>query len=252
MKGGEPFFFPGNRTGCLLVHGFTGAPNEMRALGEHLAHDGFTVLGIRLHGHGTRIEDLIRSREQDWIASVEDGFRLLEGCCDHIFVLGLSMGGVLALHAGAHLPAAGIIAMSAPHHTPNPFVPPLRPFLPLLSRVWRYAGKGSSDLRDEEAHKTHIDYHAHPVRAVAEFEDLVRQMRAALPGLKVPVLLIQSRADETVPAEHALQIQAALGSADNSIVWLENSGHVVTRDIEQEIVFKAAETFIMRIVKDIS
>lgn len=251
MEGGEAFFAQGNNTGCLLVHGFTGAPNEMRELGEHLARADFTVLGIRLHGHGTRIGDLVRSREQDWIAGVEDGFRLLEGCCDHIFVLGISMGGVLALHAGAHLPAAGIIAMSTPHHTPNPFVPPLRPFLPLLSCVWRYAGKGS-DLQDEEARKTHVDYHAHPVRAVAEFEDLVRQMRAALPALKVPVLLIQSRADEIVPAEHALQIQAALGSADNSIVWLENSGHMVTRDIEQDTVFKAAETFIMRIVKDIS
>ncbi|MBE9479637.1 MAG: carboxylesterase, partial [Chloroflexi bacterium] len=39
---GEPFFYPGNAVGCLLVHGFPGAPEEMRWLGEHLAKQGYT------------------------------------------------------------------------------------------------------------------------------------------------------------------------------------------------------------------
>jgi len=41
----EPFFLPGNRVGCLLVHGFTGAPKEMRWMGEFLNQQGYTVLG---------------------------------------------------------------------------------------------------------------------------------------------------------------------------------------------------------------
>jgi carboxylesterase len=48
IKTTEPFFFPGNDTGCLLIHGFTGAPTEMRPLGEFLAGKGYTVLGVRL------------------------------------------------------------------------------------------------------------------------------------------------------------------------------------------------------------
>jgi carboxylesterase len=59
----EPFFFPGNgqntRIGCLVTHGFTGAPKEMRWLGESLNRQGYTVCGIRLTGHATRPEDMI-------------------------------------------------------------------------------------------------------------------------------------------------------------------------------------------------
>ena len=40
LEGGEPFFMPGNQIGCLLIHGFTGAPKEMRWLGDHLANEG--------------------------------------------------------------------------------------------------------------------------------------------------------------------------------------------------------------------
>jgi len=39
----EPFFYPGNETGCLLIHGFTGAPKEMRWLGEYLTGKGYNV-----------------------------------------------------------------------------------------------------------------------------------------------------------------------------------------------------------------
>ena len=88
----EPFYFPGNKTGCLLVHGFTGSPKEMRWMGEYLANEGYSVLGIRLAGHATQPEDMMRMHWQDWLASVEDGYYLLKDQVDHIFLVGLSMG----------------------------------------------------------------------------------------------------------------------------------------------------------------
>ena len=72
----EPFFIPGGPVGCVLVHGFTGSPKEMRMLGEYLHQQGHSVFGVRLAGHATTMEDMIRSRRQDWLASVEDGYHL--------------------------------------------------------------------------------------------------------------------------------------------------------------------------------
>ncbi len=115
----EPFFFPGRPTGCLLVHGFTGAPKEMRWLGEYLAGQGHTVLGVRLSAHATQPEDMIRSRWWDWVASVEDGWAMLSGCTERIFVIGLSMGGILALLSASYQPVAGVVAMAVPHHLPQ-------------------------------------------------------------------------------------------------------------------------------------
>jgi len=42
----EPFFFPGGRTGILLTHGFTGAPKEMRWMGEYLNRQDIPVWGF--------------------------------------------------------------------------------------------------------------------------------------------------------------------------------------------------------------
>ena len=59
LPGGEPFFLPGGSTGCLLIHGFTASPQEMRRLGEHLAGEGHTVLGLRLPGHASTPPDML-------------------------------------------------------------------------------------------------------------------------------------------------------------------------------------------------
>ena len=49
--GAKPFFFKGGSEGVLLIHGYTGAPGEMRLLGEFLHSRGYTVLGVLLPGH---------------------------------------------------------------------------------------------------------------------------------------------------------------------------------------------------------
>ena len=92
----EPFLFLGDRSkpACLLIHGFTGTPKEMRWMGEYLNGQGYTCLGIRLAGHATDPEDMIRSNWTDWTVSIEDGYRLLRGVSDDIFLGGLSMGGL--------------------------------------------------------------------------------------------------------------------------------------------------------------
>jgi carboxylesterase len=104
LKGGEPFYLPGGPVGCLLVHGFVSAPQEMQWLGDQLNSEGFTVLGVRLHGHATKASDLHRVRWQDWVGSIEDGYHYLKDHCEQIAIGGMSLGGALALLISAHLP----------------------------------------------------------------------------------------------------------------------------------------------------
>ena len=104
VPGAEPFFFPGGPVGCLLLHGFTAMPEEMRWLGEALAGHGHTVFGVRLAGHATSPADLARTRWTDWLISVEEGLAFLAGVTDQVFLVGQSMGGMIALVAAAALP----------------------------------------------------------------------------------------------------------------------------------------------------
>ena len=106
-------------------------------MGEYLHQQGFTCLGVRLAGHATHPEDMIRSRYTDWMASVEDGYHLLRGYADNIFLAGLSMGGVLSLLMSTRLVprVSGVIAMSTPQRLPTDY--PIW-FLRLASKVINY------------------------------------------------------------------------------------------------------------------
>ena len=81
LPGAEPFSFEGGPTGVLLIHGFTGCPQSVRPWGEFLAAAGLTVVGPRLPGHGTRVEDMAASRWEDWYAEAERSYTALRSRC---------------------------------------------------------------------------------------------------------------------------------------------------------------------------
>jgi len=251
ISGAEPFFFPGGPCGCLLVHGFTGAPKEMRGLGEYLAGRGHTVLGVRLAGHATRPQDMLHLRWQDWLHSVEDGWHLLHSAlCGYdpaersVFILGLSVGGVLSLLFSARFPVEGVVAMSTPYALPHDW---RLPYTRLFAYVQPRVAKGPPDWRDPLAAQDHIDYPYYPTRAIAELLDLLAEMRLALPRVQVPTLLVHSRDDGGVAPHNAEQIYAALGTADKELLWVQDCGHVITREPQRERVFEAAAGFIERV-----
>jgi carboxylesterase len=93
----------------------------------------------------------------------------------------------------------------------------------------------------------HVDYPDYPIRSFAELRDLLVVMREALPRVTVPVLLVHSRQDGGVPPENMQKIYDALGTQDKSMLMVEQSGHVVTRDLERERIFEAALAFVNRL-----
>jgi len=242
----EPFFFPGGKTGCVLVHGFTGTPKEMRLMGDYLNGNGVTVIGIRLAGHATQISDMVRTRWSDWLTSVEDGINLLSDFCDNIFVAGLSMGGILALMAASRYTIDGVIAMSAPYIISNDW---RVKFAKQISLYMPFVKKEQSDTIDQKTTKDHVDYTAYPTRSIAELNELVSILHSDLDQIHIPVLLINSKNDKTVPPSHAENYRNKIPSNHFELVTLENSGHVITEDIEREIVFNASLNFMRKYSK---
>jgi carboxylesterase len=246
----EPFFFPGksNKLGCLLIHGFTGAPKEMRWMGEYLSQQGFHSLGVRLAGHATRPEDMIRSRYTDWMASVEDGYHLLRDVTERIYLVGLSMGGVLSLLMSTKLDVVGVVAMSTPYRLPYDY-PAWA--MRIAGKFFRYQPKSKEDAGeswfDKSAYAEHISYPQNPIRSAAELQVLTKKMRVALPKIEVPVLLIHSNNDTYVLPENMERIYAELGTSDKTKLYVTEAGHVVTRDAARNQVFEAASEFIHRI-----
>src|SRR5215467_3902940 len=116
LPGAGAFYFEGSDTACLLIHGFTGTPQNLRPLGDFLARRGLTVYAPRLAGHGTSVDEFEQTGPSDWIATVEDGLEQLKRTCSSVFAIGISMGGTLALHLGATRPGdlAGVGCINGP------------------------------------------------------------------------------------------------------------------------------------------
>ena len=219
-------------------------------MGEYLNRElGFTCLGVRLTGHATRPKDMIRSRWSDWTASVEDGYNLLRGATDGVYLFGLSMGGALSLLMSTRLDVKGIVTMSAPYRMPVKYpawqiriISYFKTYLP------KNKGKADAGWFDKEAFKGHVSYPLNPIRSAAELEVLLEKMRAALPKVKAPVCMIHSKDDDYVIPENMENIFTGLVNVpDKSKNYVTGSGHVVTRDAAHGQVFEIARDFIKRV-----
>ena len=246
LPGAEPFLLTGKakaEVGCLLVHGFTGTPLEMRGLGEHLAGEGYTALGVRLNGHATHPGEMARTTWVDWFASVRDGYEMLQANCQQVFVIGLSLGGILAFTLASQSPVSGVAALATPHHLPRD--PRLR-FIKLIALFKPYKTKSLQQWFDDEAFAGHISYPIEPVRCYADLVELIEVMQAGLSQIKAPVILINSRQDPTVRSMdgHLEAFLQELGSVDKKSFWIEGSGHVITRDAQRHVVFEAISEFV--------
>lgn len=202
-----PFYFPGNRVGCLLIHGFSGSPSEMRFMGERLAKAGWTVLGILLSGHGTTPEQMAKTSWEDWAEDAEAGVRKLRKSCDTVIGIGLSMGGLLALHLATLGLIDGIVTMNAP--------------MVLADRRTRY------------------------VRLIS-LNRAIRQVRRKLYAIKCPALLMQSMKDHTVNPVSVKIIKKKIQQVRPTELLWENSGHILTLGAEREEVVLRVQDFLRR------
>jgi carboxylesterase len=89
-------------------------------------------------------------------------------------------------------------------------------------------------------------YNVNPLRATQQLLRLQRQVRRRLPAIDCPVLIVQGRADHLVDPRVPEIIADKVSSNVTKIHWMEDSGHCVVLDYEQDQVAKVTLDFIER------
>lgn len=247
IPGAESFWLPASGPiGCLLIHGFTGAPSELRGLGEHLQQAGISALGVRLPGHGTSVRDLVTHGRRSWLAAARSGLDELLQHCDQVVLCGMSMGGTIALNVAASSSVErlrGLILMGTPVRLLDFHYPPRE----LLTMLKRWRDWGSPDIRDRSRWPSHIGYRSAPVAATIQLIRLVHETWNLLPEVRQPLLVMQSRHDHTVMPINLHWLLNQIGSTEREIVWLDNSYHVITEDYDAPRVAQHAVSFTQRL-----
>ncbi|MBI5527460.1 MAG: alpha/beta fold hydrolase [Deltaproteobacteria bacterium] len=247
IKGAEPFELGGGRRGCLLIHGFTGSPYEVRPLGESLAAAGYRVFGPVLAGHATDPADLDRTSWRDWVRSADEALTLLRADCDTVFVAGLSMGGLVASRLAAERPSdvAAVAILAAPLYLTGEnglfvaaaLLSPLRFVVPRVKKTLE------KDERLRAIRERNPSYDCVPTRAAASFGAFMVRSRFSIRRVRQPALLVFSRADQDVPYGNVHLFAWGLGSSVVRKVTLEDSAHLMTLDHEADRVCAEVRRF---------
>ncbi len=238
MPGAEPFTHVGGSTGALLCHGFTGSPQSLRPWAEYLAEVGLSVWLPRLPGHGTAWQDMARTRWEDWYAEVDRAFDELRAHADEIFVMGLSMGGCLALRlAEARGPSVSGLVLVNPSVTADTRLFALAPVLKLAVPSLKGI---ASDIKNEQA--SELGYDRIPVKAAASLPGLWRITQAQLADVTQPVLVYHSRDDHVVGPASLRVLREALPRLE--VRECRDSYHVATLDNDAQAIFAGSLEFV--------
>ena len=246
--------FPGSRIGVLLIHGLTGTPTELSSIGRDLNRYGFTVLCPLLAGHCQSEEELLKTSWRDWYASVETAYEAFSRQVDTVFVGGISAGAVLSLRLAQNKP--GLIRSLGLYSTTLSwdgwsiprlsFLLPLVLRLPFIGKRYRFEenypyGLKNAKLRDRvhaqmmSGDPSSTGFSGTPGRSLRELWRLVGLVKAGLPELQTPTLLVHARDDDIASIRNALYIKEQIGGPAR-LVALESSYHMITIDQERKKV----------------
>ena len=240
LPGAEPVDLPGGPVGVLVSHGFTGTPQSVRPWAVHLAAAGLTVRAPLLPGHGTRWQDMNSTGFGDWYAALERAFDDLRGRCESVFVMGLSMGGTLALRlAEVRSPqVAGLVVVNASLGTARRDAR----LAPLLSRVVPSVPGIASDIKKPGV--SELAYDRVPLKALTSLQAAWPVVAGDLHRITCPVLVYRSRVDRVVPAVSGTTLLRGLAGGTVEERVLEDSHHVATLDNDAPTIFEGSVAFV--------
>jgi carboxylesterase len=222
---GDDFYWPGNSTGILLIHGFTATTAEVRPLAQRLhTTSGYTVAGPLLPGHGSHPDDLNRATWHMWVEKVKHCYQSLISNCQTVYVGGESMGGLLTLELA--------------HQRPE--IPGLFLFAPAIKiqglwiarLLWPFIKHQNKKIVDDGL--AWKGYFVNPVRAGSELHKLQKHVQRRLGEIYQPVAIFTGGRDRNIAPDSAQMILGNIGSSIKHHYHMVDSAHCLILDREKD------------------
>lgn len=230
--------------GCLILHGFTSSLDTVRALVPMAERLEMPYRMPVLRGHCTQPEDLCGVTWRDWYEDAVAALRELRTEADQIFICGLSMGGLVALHLAAdhQEDIAGVATIAAAVHIADPLIR----FSPVMARfVKMWKGNPRGGYSDASLVAKNTNYNRFAMDSLVSLFRYGKIVTHLLPRVQAPLLVIHSRKDRVIKPISAEIIYHNAGSRTKHLRWFEVSGHEMLQDCEAETVVAEIEQFIL-------
>jgi carboxylesterase len=224
--------------GCLCIHGFTGGPYEVEPLAQYLCERTDWLIEVPcLPGHGEELR-LKGITYDQWLQTAEEELIKLMKKCHTVYVVGFSMGGVIAGYLATKYDVQKLVLLSAAAYYINP-----KQMLSDIRGMIRDSFTGR--LKENPLfvrYKTKIIYT--PLTATFEFRKLVSEVRPMLKEISVPTLIVQGEKDGIVPLKSAHYLYETIRSPVKKLLFLPSSGHLVCHGPDRQQLFVEVEKFL--------
>lgn len=207
----------------LLLHGFTSSPAVYREI-LPLLKDYDAIYCPVLPGHAASVNDFSKATAEQWLNCSYNAYLSLATNYKTIDVMGLSLGGLLALGVSHKFPVNHLYLL-APALKLQGF---LRTWL-AAAYLLRFIGLKNIKNRGGNLHSDkfqEITYRQIPMNAIIELLTLIKKFYFKSPTC--PTDLFLGRFDEVVDSNAVADLFA--DSKNTKIHWLENSAHVLPLD----------------------
>jgi carboxylesterase len=169
----------------------------------------------------------------------------MQGRHRSVSIVGLSMGGALAVALAAKVQAVPALALIAP------YIEMPRRIRLAASTHWlwgKFAGEISArspmSIRDPIEREKSLAYGTVTGSRLYELLKVVRRARKSLGEVTAPTLLIQSREDPRCSVRGAEEAMKKIRAPEKKLVWTEGSGHVITVDYGRERVYSEVKNWL--------
>jgi carboxylesterase len=228
---------------CVLVHGFTGSPEEVEPLAKALRDAGYSVSLPTLYGHGESKEELRNATTTAWIQSVEP-IVVKQVALGSVHLVGFSMGAMVCAVLAARYPVASITMLSPAVFYVGP-KQMFRQIAGVIKESWAGRDLGAAYLRKR------IDKMSNtPLSSIKQFRRMVQIGKAALPKVTAPLCVIQGEQDEVVEPRGAAYVCTHAASAHKELHYLPQSTHMVCHGAECESVNRLVLSFLQRLAEN--
>lgn len=185
-------------TAVVFVHGLFGSPNQISVFENALFEAGFDVHAVLLPGHGGSGKEFAHNGYAKWQQHVDGEIKKLSEQYSRVFLIGHSVGGHLCLMTARHVTVNGIVLWNTPYRVKLSLVQ-LRMCVKIL-----FGNKQTDDdflKSNRRAFSVENKNVFRMVTWVPRLLDVMKmstQVRKVLGEIKVPVLVIQCKKDESV------------------------------------------------------
>lgn len=232
------------RRAVLFVHGFMGTPRQFDPIAQSLEDTGADLHRLVLPGHERNIEDFAGEDAAAWQQTVDDALDRLRANYDDLILVGHSMGGLLLIRAAVRCPdrIREIIAVSLPLSLKLTF----RGIRIRLGSMGRAPKDPDARAAKEMCGVSGVTFR-NSWRLLPNALGLLRVMGETggnLPGLTVPLTVINSRRDEIVSMRTLDLVKKKDPRAE--LLTLERASHFRFPEEETELIAARIRTALDR------